>query len=107
MRTLVSLAVHIHRLTVMKVISARAFNSGNLDVLITAQIKANTPIPIRTESPNFLCQSNRRFHIIVMGRSARARSMDANQPNIMVSARRYEVDGSNILPVKRAKSVCQ
>ena len=106
-RTLVSLAVHIHKLTVIKVISTRAFNSGNLEVLITAQIKANTPIPIRTESPNFLCQFSRRFQIIVMGRSASARSMNANQPIMIFSARRYERDDSNILPVNREKSVCQ
>ena len=106
-RTLVSLAVHIHKLTVIKVISARAFNSGNLEVLITAQIKANTPIPIRTESPNFLCQFSRRLHKMVMGRNASARSMDANQPIIIVSARWYERDNSNVLPVNREKSVCQ
>ena len=103
--TWVSFAVHIHKLTVMNVRSPRAFSSGNFVVLITAQIKANTPKPINVERPIFFCQSSRRFHIIVIGRSARAKSMNANQPTLLVSTQQHEGDGFNILAVNRAKSV--
>ena len=105
MMTLVLLAVHIHKLTVMNVISPRAFSSGNLEVLITVQMKANTPNPINIESPAFLCQSSCSCHMIVMGRSARANSINAVQPTIIFGICRRGGHGSHLLPVNRAKSV--
>ena len=106
--TLLSLAFHIHKSTVMKVMSALAFSSGNLEVFIAAQTQAKTPKPISTERPSFLCQFNCRFHMILMGRIARDRSMNANQPITAISAwiKRRDKSVPNVLPVNKEKSVC-
>ena len=108
MTMLLSLTFHIHKSTVMKVMSARAFSSVNLEVFIAAQIQAKTPKPISTERPSFLCQFNCRFHMILMGRIARARSMNANQPVTAFSVWTKRMDKSvpNVLPVNKEKSVC-
>lgn len=92
----------------MKVMSALAFSSVNLEVFIAAQIQAKTPIPISAERPNFLCQFNCRFHMILMGIIARDRSMNANQPitAISVGTERREKSAPNVLPVNKEKSVC-
>ena len=108
MTTLVSLMFHIHKSTVMKVMSAPAFSSVNLVVFITAQIKAKMPKPISAERPIFLCQFNCRFHMMLMGRIARDKSMNANQPitTISVWTKRRDKSVLNILPVNKEKSVC-
>ena len=85
MMTLISLTFHIHKSTVMKVTSALAFSSVNLEVFIAAQIQAKTPKPISTDRPSFLCQFSCRVHMILLGRRARARSMNANQPVMAIS----------------------
>ena len=108
MTTLVSLMFHIHKSTVMKAMSALAFSSVNLEVFVAAQIQAKTPIPINAERPTFLCQFNCRFHMILIGRMTRDRSMNANQPITTISALRNRRDKSvpNVLPVNKEKSVC-
>ena len=53
---------------------------------MTAQTKAKSPKPMRQERPAFFCQFSCRLYIMVMGRRARARSMNASQPNTIISA---------------------
>ena len=108
MMTLISLTFHIHKSTVMKVMSALAFSSVNLEVFIAAQIQAKTPIPISADRPSFLCQFNCRFHMTLMGRRASARSMNANQPITAISVwtKGRDKPVPNVLPVNKEKSVC-
>ena len=75
---------------------------------MAAQIHAKTPKPISAERPTFLCQFNCRFHMILMGRIARDKSMNANQPIIAISVwtKRRDKSVPNTLPVNKEKSVC-
>lgn len=119
-------------MTGSQVRSARAFNSGSLEVLIHAHMQAlsiedwlrqltcqfllgcgthKTPSPIRPQIPNFFVRLIRKSHMIVIGRSASARSMNASQPARCIQVNNQQSDylrlgGYNILPTSRLKSAC-